>query len=251
MSPRRFSRGSSPSPSATRSSTSRRPAFSPSRSTSPPSVRVFPSARSTGMPTSPGPSSRSVFPPLESRTLPRPTPTSATPTSTVSFRPRLARMPNPFADPQPSPPQPSSPTSSLLMPMSSPSRPPSPTSSSSPSSRSSSTPTRLDPESTTSTRPVSPPRKSSSRRLRPSLVPFPTRKSEFSPFYAAVIAVSALGSAWERLYDPKLTLDPFSCSIFVNPDCGLKTRGWPEVETSLKNLVNAAKWAREKYADRA
>lgn len=29
--------------------------------------------------------------------------------------------------------------------------------------------------------------------------------------------------------------------IWVNPDCGLKTRGWPEVTASLTNLVNAAK----------
>ena len=35
--------------------------------------------------------------------------------------------------------------------------------------------------------------------------------------------------------------------IFVNPDCGLKTRGWKEVEEQLKNLVAAAKWARETY----
>lgn len=34
--------------------------------------------------------------------------------------------------------------------------------------------------------------------------------------------------------------------IWVNPDCGLKTRGWPEVETSLKNMVDAAKQMREK-----
>ncbi len=34
--------------------------------------------------------------------------------------------------------------------------------------------------------------------------------------------------------------------IWVNPDCGLKTRGWPEVETSLKNMVEAAKQMREK-----
>lgn len=33
--------------------------------------------------------------------------------------------------------------------------------------------------------------------------------------------------------------------IWVNPDCGLKTRGWPEVETSLKNMVEAAKVLRE------
>jgi len=36
--------------------------------------------------------------------------------------------------------------------------------------------------------------------------------------------------------------------LFVNPDCGLKTRGWKETETSLVNLVNGAKWARENYA---
>lgn len=36
--------------------------------------------------------------------------------------------------------------------------------------------------------------------------------------------------------------------IVVNPDCGLKTRGWEETEASLTNLVNAAKWARETYA---
>ncbi|KAG6873735.1 hypothetical protein C0995_011554 [Termitomyces sp. Mi166 len=36
--------------------------------------------------------------------------------------------------------------------------------------------------------------------------------------------------------------------LFVNPDCGLKTRGWKETEASLTNLVNGAKWARENYA---
>merc|ERR1711939_900168 len=35
--------------------------------------------------------------------------------------------------------------------------------------------------------------------------------------------------------------------FWVHPDCGLKTRQWPEVEQSLTNLVNAAKWARETY----
>jgi len=32
--------------------------------------------------------------------------------------------------------------------------------------------------------------------------------------------------------------------IWVNPDCGLKTRGWPEVEQALENMVAAAQWAR-------
>jgi 5-methyltetrahydropteroyltriglutamate--homocysteine methyltransferase len=36
--------------------------------------------------------------------------------------------------------------------------------------------------------------------------------------------------------------------LFVNPDCGLKTRGWKETEASLTNLVAAARWAREKHA---
>jgi 5-methyltetrahydropteroyltriglutamate--homocysteine methyltransferase len=30
--------------------------------------------------------------------------------------------------------------------------------------------------------------------------------------------------------------------LTINPDCGLKTRGWEETETSLKNLVAAARW---------
>lgn len=35
--------------------------------------------------------------------------------------------------------------------------------------------------------------------------------------------------------------------FWVNPDCGLKTRGWPEVKESLTNMVNAAKDFRAKY----
>ena len=34
--------------------------------------------------------------------------------------------------------------------------------------------------------------------------------------------------------------------IWVNPDCGLKTRGWKEVEPALKNMVEAAKQMRKK-----
>lgn len=29
--------------------------------------------------------------------------------------------------------------------------------------------------------------------------------------------------------------------LWVNPDCGLKTRGWPETEAALANMVAAAK----------
>ncbi|RKP06943.1 cobalamin-independent synthase [Thamnocephalis sphaerospora] len=34
--------------------------------------------------------------------------------------------------------------------------------------------------------------------------------------------------------------------VWVNPDCGLKTRGWPEVEAALTNLVAVARALREK-----
>ncbi|CCD22331.1 5-methyltetrahydropteroyltriglutamate-homocysteine S-methyltransferase NDAI_0A01730 [Naumovozyma dairenensis CBS 421] len=35
--------------------------------------------------------------------------------------------------------------------------------------------------------------------------------------------------------------------FWVNPDCGLKTRGWEETRLSLTNMVNAAKYFREQY----
>ncbi|MDN3357341.1 hypothetical protein [Actinomadura sp. DC4] len=31
----------------------------------------------------------------------------------------------------------------------------------------------------------------------------------------------------------------------INPDCGLKAHGWPEVRTSLQNLVTAARTIRD------
>ncbi len=36
--------------------------------------------------------------------------------------------------------------------------------------------------------------------------------------------------------------------LWVNPDCGLKTRQWPEVEASLQNMVLAAQKLREELA---
>ncbi|KAK7542197.1 cobalamin-independent synthase [Phyllosticta citribraziliensis] len=35
--------------------------------------------------------------------------------------------------------------------------------------------------------------------------------------------------------------------LWINPDCGLKTRQWPETKAALTNLVNAAKFYRQKY----
>jgi 5-methyltetrahydropteroyltriglutamate--homocysteine methyltransferase len=36
--------------------------------------------------------------------------------------------------------------------------------------------------------------------------------------------------------------------LWVNPDCGLKTRGWPEVHAALRNMVEAAKSLRRSMA---
>jgi 5-methyltetrahydropteroyltriglutamate--homocysteine methyltransferase len=36
--------------------------------------------------------------------------------------------------------------------------------------------------------------------------------------------------------------------LWVNPDCGLKTRGWPEVEAALAHMVEAARTLRGEAA---
>jgi 5-methyltetrahydropteroyltriglutamate--homocysteine methyltransferase len=37
-------------------------------------------------------------------------------------------------------------------------------------------------------------------------------------------------------------------NIWVNPDCGLKTRGWAEVKPALRNMVEAARRLRVRFA---
>jgi 5-methyltetrahydropteroyltriglutamate--homocysteine methyltransferase len=32
--------------------------------------------------------------------------------------------------------------------------------------------------------------------------------------------------------------------LWVNPDCGLKTRGWPETEAALTHMIDAARQLR-------
>jgi 5-methyltetrahydropteroyltriglutamate--homocysteine methyltransferase len=39
-------------------------------------------------------------------------------------------------------------------------------------------------------------------------------------------------------------------NLWVNPDCGLKTRGWPETISALKNLVEAARQFRQEICER-
>jgi 5-methyltetrahydropteroyltriglutamate--homocysteine methyltransferase len=59
----------------------------------------------------------------------------------------------------------------------------------------------------------------------------------------AVPAVEAMADLLRRACR---TLKPEQ--VWVNPDCGLKTRGWPEVEAALHNLVDAARMVRSELA---
>ncbi len=36
--------------------------------------------------------------------------------------------------------------------------------------------------------------------------------------------------------------------LWIDPDCGLKTRQWSETKAALTNMVNAAKFYRQKYS---
>lgn len=58
-----------------------------------------------------------------------------------------------------------------------------------------------------------------------------------SPRVPSVDEMTALLEKAKKVLDER--------QIWVNPDCGLKTRGWPEVKDALKNMVTAAKHMRE------
>lgn len=40
-------------------------------------------------------------------------------------------------------------------------------------------------------------------------------------------------------------------NLWVNPDCGLKTRGWPETEAALRHMVEAAQEVRKRLLEEA
>ncbi|MBX3696078.1 MAG: 5-methyltetrahydropteroyltriglutamate--homocysteine S-methyltransferase [Steroidobacteraceae bacterium] len=60
--------------------------------------------------------------------------------------------------------------------------------------------------------------------------------------------VPTVGEMLALLDKARTVLAP--AQLWVNPDCGLKTRGWPEVEAALVNMVAAARLAREKAGGR-
>jgi 5-methyltetrahydropteroyltriglutamate--homocysteine methyltransferase len=39
--------------------------------------------------------------------------------------------------------------------------------------------------------------------------------------------------------------------LWINPDCGLKTRNWAEVQAALENMVTAAKNLRKSFSHAA
>jgi len=51
------------------------------------------------------------------------------------------------------------------------------------------------------------------------------------------------------LLEKAATLIPVE-RLWVNPDCGLKTRGWPEVTQALENMVAAARVMRQREGGR-
>ena len=53
-----------------------------------------------------------------------------------------------------------------------------------------------------------------------------------------------------RLLEKALTVIP-AANLWVNPDCGLKTRSWPETVASLRNMVAAAREIRGSMGSRA
>ena len=55
--------------------------------------------------------------------------------------------------------------------------------------------------------------------------------------------MSALLAKAARVINPE--------KLWVNPDCGLKTRSWAEVETALAHMVEAAMQVRAVHDDRA
>lgn len=56
--------------------------------------------------------------------------------------------------------------------------------------------------------------------------------------------------AMQRLLERACEVIPAE-RLWVNPDCGLKTRGWPETEAALTNMVQAAKALRQKLVTSA
>lgn len=60
--------------------------------------------------------------------------------------------------------------------------------------------------------------------------------------------IPSVGEMTELLDAARRRLSPEQ--LWVNPDCGLKTRGWPETKAALANMVEAAKAMRAALGER-
>lgn len=60
-----------------------------------------------------------------------------------------------------------------------------------------------------------------------------------SPRVPEIVEMTSMIDRALRVLDPKL--------FWINPDCGLKTRGYEETVASLRNMVEATKFARQRY----
>ena len=54
--------------------------------------------------------------------------------------------------------------------------------------------------------------------------------------------------AMEKLVKRAFEVTPAE-RLWINPDCGLKTRGWDETKLALQNMVNVAKTLRARLAE--
>jgi 5-methyltetrahydropteroyltriglutamate--homocysteine methyltransferase len=63
-----------------------------------------------------------------------------------------------------------------------------------------------------------------------------------SPRIPSVQAICKLLERACEVIDPK--------QLWVNPDCGLKTRGWPETEEALTHMVQAAQQLRKSLGEK-
>lgn len=87
------------------------------------------------------------------------------------------------------------------------------------------------------------PRIGKNREVKKALEAFWSGKSDAETLLQTVCEVEA--SNWKTQLEAGIQNLPMR-QIWVNPDCGLKTRRWEEVIPALKNMVEATKALREK-----
>ena len=65
--------------------------------------------------------------------------------------------------------------------------------------------------------------------------------NEIGPGVYDIHSPNVPDTAWMKCLMKKAAEKIPAERLWINPDCGLKTRGWPEVEAALANMVAVAK----------